>query len=145
PSNQTTTQGQPATFSVSAGGTAPLSYQWRFNAANISGATASSYTIASAQPTDAGSYSVVITNIAGSITSATATLTVNIPPSITTQPSDQPVNQGQVATFNVAATGTAPLSYQWTFNAANISGATDNSYSDTNAQPADAGSYAVIV
>ncbi len=145
PANSTVTQGQGASFSVVAAGTAPLSYQWTLNGANISGATDTIYNIASAQPADAGNYTVIITNVAGTVTSATATLTVNIPPSITTQPANQTVTQGQSATFSVAATGTAPLGYQWTFNGGNISGATASSYTDVSAQPADAGNYAVVV
>lgn len=135
PTNQTIVQGQSATFVVAASGTAPLSYQWTFNAANISGATSSTFVA-----TNAGTYAVVVTNIAGTNTSANATLTVSIPPTITTQPTNQTIVQGQSATFVVAASGTAPLSYQWTFNATNISGANTNSFAATNA-----GTYAVIV
>lgn len=78
PQSQTVTVGSNVTFSVTATGTAPLSYQWRFNGANITGATSASYSIASAQLSDAGNYSVVVANVAGSATSATATLTVNV-------------------------------------------------------------------
>jgi hypothetical protein len=145
PSSVTVTQGQPASFSVVATGTAPLSYQWQFGGANISGATGSSYSIASAQPANAGNYDVIVNNVAGSVTSATASLTVNVPPSITTQPATQTVNQGQNATFSVVAAGTAPLSYQWTFNGGNITGATASSLTITNAQAANAGTYAVVV
>ena len=62
PQNQTANQGQNAAFSVTATGSAPLSYQWRFNSTSLSGATASTYTVTNAQPTNAGSYSVVVTN-----------------------------------------------------------------------------------
>jgi hypothetical protein len=70
------TAGQNATFSVAAAGSPPLSYQWRFNTTNLAGATASSFTRTNVQPTDAGDYSVVVTNAAGSITSSNALLTV---------------------------------------------------------------------
>ena len=114
PVNQTVAVGQTATFSVTATGTAPLSYQWRKNGANISGATASAYTTPATASTDNGAqFSVVISNAAGSVTSNTATLTVNVPPTITTQPSSVTITAGQTATFSVTATGTAPLSYQW--------------------------------
>jgi hypothetical protein len=69
--------GQDATFSVTASGWQPLSYQWRFNDVNLAGATGSSYTRAKAQPADAGSYTVVVTNIFGAATSGPITLTVN--------------------------------------------------------------------
>jgi hypothetical protein len=67
------------TFTVSAGGTAPLSYQWRFNGTNIPGANLSSYTRMNLQPSDSGNYSVQVTNVAGTITSSNALLTVTAP------------------------------------------------------------------
>ena len=67
-------QGSNAMFTVGATGTAPLNYQWLFNGANISGATLSNYTLVNVQPTNAGNYSVVITNVAGSVTSSVAVL-----------------------------------------------------------------------
>ena len=76
PANVTVPQGQPATFNVSASGATPLNYQWRKNAIAISGANSSGYTIASAQPADAGQYSAVVTNSFGSTTSNSASLTV---------------------------------------------------------------------
>ena len=57
-------------------GTAPLSYQWHFNGANISGATTYGYALSHAQPANAGSYFVVVSNPAGTATSANAVLTV---------------------------------------------------------------------
>ena len=68
-----------ATFAVTATGLPVPAYQWRFNGTNIPGATVSSYTRTNVQPGDVGNYSVVITNIAGSITSSNAVLTL-IPP-----------------------------------------------------------------
>lgn len=63
-------------FTVGAGGTATLAYQWRFNGTNIAGATGSTYARLNAQAVHAGNYSVVVTNNSGSITSAVATLTL---------------------------------------------------------------------
>jgi len=145
PQNQVVTAGAAATFTVSATGTAPLSYQWRLNGTSISGATASSYTRSNAQPGDAGSYSVVVANAGGSVTSGNAVLTVNVPPAISLQPQGQTVNQGGTATFTVTASGTAPLSYQWQLNNANITGANSSAYTCANAQASDAGSYTVLV
>jgi hypothetical protein len=77
PSHQTVSTGGNATFSVGASGSGPLSYQWRKNGSNIAGATNASYTVSSAQLSDSGSsYSVVVTNSAGSVISNPATLTV---------------------------------------------------------------------
>src|SRR5207249_6352477 len=72
PHNKTVLPGVSATFSVSATGTAPLSYQWLFNGTNLAGATAATFTRSNAQPATAGGYKVVVTNVAGAITSAVA-------------------------------------------------------------------------
>jgi hypothetical protein len=149
PQSLTVTQGLDATFSVGASGSAPLGYQWIFNSGNIPGATASSYTRTNVQPADAGPYSVVVSNPAGSATSSPpANLTViavPTPPSITAQPTNRIVGQGTNATFSVSAIGSAPLFYQWYFNGSNLPGATASSYTRFGAQPADAGAYSVIV
>src|SRR5205814_10216932 len=148
--NQTVTAGQTASFSVTATGTAPLSYQWRKNGVNISGATASSYTTPATTTADSGStFSVVVTNSAASATSNNATLTVNaaaVAPSITSHPANQTVTAGQTASFSVSATGTAPLSYQWRKNGVSITGATAISYTTPATATTDSGSiFSVVV
>jgi hypothetical protein len=149
PVNQTVTAGQTATFGVVAGGTAPLSYQWQKNGVNIAGATLASYTTPVTATTDSGStFDVVVSNTAGSVTSNTATLTVNaavVAPTITTQPVSQTVTAGQTATFGVVAGGTAPLSYQWQKNGANIAGATLASYTTPVTATTDSGSTFDVV
>jgi len=149
PTNQTVTAGQTATFSVAATGTAPLTYQWSKNGANITGATSSSYTTPVTTTADNGStFQVVVSNTAGSAPSNTVALTVNaaaVAPTITTQPTNQAVTAGQTATFSVAATGTAPLTYQWSKNGANITGATSSSYTTPTTTSADDGSTFQVV
>ena len=139
PQNSTVIQGQSATFTVTAGGTAPLTYQWRKGGASIAGGSGSALTITSAQPGDAGSYDVIVSNSAGSATSSAATLTVNVPPAITTQPENQTVLAPAAATFSVTATGTAPLAYQWKRNGADIPDATSASYTTPATSGADHG------
>ena len=135
------TQNQNATFNVTPAGTAPLSCQWQFNSVPIAGATATGYTVTNAQSSDAGSYSVLVTNNWGSATSTVATLTVLVPPSITVQPQSQTISTGTCATFCVTAAGTAPLFYQWQWNGAPQAGGTNlTSYIAYNA-----GSYSVLV
>jgi hypothetical protein len=68
------------TFSVGASGTAPLTYQWRFNAGDIAGAAQSSLVLSNVQMARAGGYSVVVGNSLGSVTSSVAVLSVNVPP-----------------------------------------------------------------
>ena len=134
PAAQTVTEGQTATFSVMATGTAPLTYQWKKDGTSISGATSSTYTTPATSSADnAAVFTVVVTNGTGSVTSSSATLTVTaaVPPAITVQPTAQSITAGQTATFSVTATGTGTLSYQWKKNGTNITGgtgATSNSY-----------------
>jgi alpha-tubulin suppressor-like RCC1 family protein len=79
PSSSTVISGGAASFSVVASGTSPLAYQWKKDGSSISGATSSTYTIASTQTTDAGSYTIVVTNSAGSVTSNPIVLTILAP------------------------------------------------------------------
>ena len=113
PQSQATPVGQSAAFSVIPSGSAPFSYQWSFNGTNLSGATASSLQFNSVQTANAGSYNVVVSNPDGSTASSNATLTVYIPPTITSQPQSQLVAQHQAVSFSVLASGSAPFSYQW--------------------------------
>ncbi len=83
PESAVAATGNDIQFDVTAGGTAALAYQWRFNGTNIAGTTGSSYTRLGAQAIHAGNYSVVVTNSSGSVTSAVATLTLT--PSIPLQ------------------------------------------------------------
>lgn len=132
PANQSVAVGQSATFVVTASGTAPLTYQWQKNGANIAGATQASYSTPAAAAADNGAkFDVVVSNSVASVTSATALLTVTatpVAPTITTQPANQTAASGQTATFTVVASGTSPLTYQWQKNTANITGATAATY-----------------
>jgi hypothetical protein len=78
PQSQIVAEGSSASLGVVAEGTTPLRYQWRFNGTNFPGATNASLIFVSAQAANSGDYSVVITNIAGAITSVVATLTVSV-------------------------------------------------------------------
>lgn len=163
PRNASVTAGTAATLSVTASGNA-LIYQWRRNGAALGGATNAIFNIASTTSADAGNYSVVVTNGAGSATSNTATLTVNaapppttpppppttptpvtsMAPTITTQPATQSSVAGQLVTFSVAGTGTPTPTWQWIKNGAPIVGATTATLTLVSVQSNDAGAYAAI-
>jgi Immunoglobulin domain len=141
PANQTVQTGQTATFTVAATGTAPLSYLWQKNGAAVAGATSASYTTPATTNGDNGSqFNVVVSNSAQAVTSSNAVLTVMSAPTITSQPASATVTVGQTATFTVVASGTAPLSYQWSKNGSAISGATLASYSTPATATLDNGS-----
>ena len=147
PADETVIAGATAQFQVGANGSGPLSYRWFFNQTNLlAGAATATLTLVNAQPANAGGYSVAVTNAAGAVTSRLATLTVLVPPTIVAQPTDQTVIIGGAASFQVAASGSGPLSYQWFFNQTNpLPGATTATLTLTNAGAADGGGYSVVV
>ncbi len=151
PHSATVSADASVTFNSAASGGSPLSFHWRrngvtlANSAHVSGATSGVLTITGAQPADAGTYTLIVTNAVGIAASSAASLVVLTPPNITVPPASRTVNAGSNVAFNVTASGTAPLAYQWLFGGAPISGATASLLTVTNAQTASAGSYAVIV
>jgi uncharacterized repeat protein (TIGR03803 family) len=158
PTNQTVYAGLDVSFSVQAGGSAPLIYQWRKNGTNlveggrISGSTGSTLLIGSVALADSGTYSVVVSNVYGSVTSTDAVLTATATaPIITLQPTNLTVLPAASATFAVAATGSVPMSYQWQFNGVslvdggNVSGSATTTLTLGNVSAANAGTYSVII
>ncbi len=136
---------KPVTFKVTATGSSTLRYQWRFKGGNITGATSSSYAISGVSLINAGDYSVVITNAYGAATSANARLTIKLPPTITTQPIARTVVVGSSVSFNVVASGSPTLTYQWRRNGTNITGATAATYTISKTASGNAGDYSVVV
>lgn len=145
PTNRTVLAGSNVTFAVTAGGTPPFSYQWRFNGGDISGATAPSLLVPNAQISNAGLYSVLVANPYGSALSSNAVLTVNSPPVISSQPGSCVASVAAPASFTVVVVGTPPFFYQWRFNGVPIAGATGSTYSISGVVGAHAGAYSVAV
>jgi Immunoglobulin domain/Immunoglobulin I-set domain len=149
PANASAAPGQTAAFSVTAGGTAPLTYQWQKNTINISGATLAVYTTPATTIADNGEqYRVLVSNATGSVTSTSATLTVTssaFAPAISVQPVNDTVIAGQAASFSVTATGSPAPTYQWKKNGANISGATSHTYTTPATVAGDSGSAFDVV
>ncbi len=120
PVSQTCIAGDTVCFSVHAVGLPPLIYQWRKNGTNLldgsrtSGVTTSNLCVSFVQPSDAGVYSVVISNISGNVSSSNATLSVlTPPPAIITQPIGQSVRFGGSLLLSIQANGAQPLACQW--------------------------------
>ena len=146
PQSQTAIAGTSITFMSIAAGTAPLFYQWFFNATNaLAGATNASLTVTNAQSVNEGGYRVVVTNVAGSVTSAAATLTVLVPPSVTGQPTNLTVNALTDAAFTVTAGGTPPFSYQWEKNGVAVGGATSSTLTLNAVTTNGVGGYRVVI
>ncbi len=147
PASQAIDAGSGVTFRVSGSGTSPFSYQWKLNGTPIIGATASSYSIPSAQTGDAGTYTVVITNSAGSVTSQGAALTVNpvvLVPAFSVQPRSQTIAVGSTVVFNSEANAAPLPTYQWELDGVPIPGASGHSLVINGATAANAGSYACV-
>jgi uncharacterized repeat protein (TIGR01451 family) len=139
------TQGRPASFTVDATGSAPLSYRWFFNGAGVLRGTNTTLSFSSAQAADGGTYQVTVSNVLGIATSAPAVLTVRVPPAILQQPFGLTVPPGGTAQFTVLALGDEPLAYQWMFNGSDLPGATNSLLLLTNVAPAAAGTYSARV
>ncbi len=145
PASQSVSAGASVTLSVVATGSPAPTYQWRKNGTLLSGATSATLTISNAQAADAGSYTVVVTNSVGIITSNAATLSVaGAALALTAQPQSQYVAAGATATLSVAATGTG-LAYQWKKDGAPLAGATNAALVLAGASADSMGFYAVSV
>jgi uncharacterized repeat protein (TIGR03803 family) len=157
PASQTAAVGQTVVLQVTANGSGTLAYHWTFNStalangAHVSGAATDQLVLKDVTSANAGLYSVVVSSSTGTATSATATISVIVPPVITKQPAGQlnkPVES--IAGFNVTATA-GPLTYQWNLNATplsdggNIAGSATSNLTINPVLAANAGSYSVIV
>lgn len=150
PLPQTSCIGGVVTFTASATGT-NLSYQWRRNGQSITdnnSATTNTYTILGVNPDHIGNYDCMVTGTCSQVGVVTnsASLTVNSPVAVQTQPQSTTVCSGSPVTFSVVATGTSPT-YQWRYNGVSIGGtqSTLPSYTITNVLANNAGNYDVVI
>lgn len=150
PAALTVVEPSPASLQVVAGGSLPLSYQWRKNGIAIPGAIQASLAFASTHTSDSGSYTVLVDNPAHQpVTSSAAQLTITPapsgPPQILQQPASLTVTAPASAVFQVMATGSLPLSYAWKKNGVAIPGATTATFTINPTAVLDSGSYTVTV
>ena len=173
PQNQTNVVGTTATFTVGTTNPPPIFYQWRFNAglldeADVTGQTNTTLVLTNVQVGNAGPYAVVVSNVDGAITSAVATLTVLVPPSVfplrlsgqsqTVDDAFDPyvspsVSFGANILLATTAQGTPPLYSEWRFNQLGLPGKTNVSLNRfvsaglvlTNLQLTNAGDYTLVV
>jgi alpha-tubulin suppressor-like RCC1 family protein len=150
PTNQTWIAGSTSSLFAGATGTEPLTYRWYLgatvltNSSRISGGDSNILTVSNVLTSDAGTYTLVVTNPFGSITS-TAIVAVVVPPAFTRQPAGASVPVGMPLTLSAAVSGTAPLNYQWRFNGTNVPGANTNSLNFAGLNPDDFGDYQLVV
>ncbi len=141
---QTVAAGSNVTFTVAITGQGPFAYQWQLNGTNIAGAIDATLILPTVQLEQSGNYSCVVSNVYGSAQSSTAKLTV-LPFIVTAAPTDQTAVVEGNATFTIAATSVAPLSYQWQLNGTNIVDGTNASLVLTNIQAGYAGVYSCVL
>lgn len=146
PQPQTVDIGGTAMFSVTASGSPTPTFQWRKDNVNLVGQTSPTLTITNAQVSDAGDYSVFISNSEGSVTSNAVVLTVNLPaaPEITVNPVAMTSLDGSDAFFSIQASGSG-LTFQWRKGGADLPGETNSSLFISGISTADAGAYSVRV
>lgn len=147
PQDQLAGLGQSARFSVRAVGTEPLTYQWFFNTfVELPGATNDTIVLTNIQPSQEGSYSVVIANQVGSVTSDSALLIIPVAPQVVTGPQNVTVAEGGTAQFTVVAVGFEPLTYRWLFNGTNdVLNGTNATLVLSNVVFAQSGAYSAVV
>ncbi len=145
PTNQTVVAGATVQLSVEAVGARPLRYHWRKNGISLPNQQSRILQISPVSLSDAGVYSVVVSNSLGTATSAPARLTVLGPPRILEQPRSLTRVVGEMATFKVVAEGTAPLRYRWRHDGTAIPGGTNDVLTIPAVSPNHAGKYTVEV
>ena len=158
PTNQEVFWGATATFMVAASGGLPLFYHWQANGinltdgGNVAGSATSTLTLDNVSLADVGTYSVIVSNAVGAISSSNAFLKViSSSPIITVQPTNQTAMLGSQASFAVGAAGNQPLFYRWQSNGTNLtdggnlSGSATTSLTVSNVSSADMGTYSVVV
>jgi uncharacterized repeat protein (TIGR01451 family) len=145
PTNVAVIEGATASFSAAATSTPSPAFQWFFNTTNPVGGNSGLLTLTNVQSSQAGSYFVRVTNAVGSTNSSPATLSVYVPPAISSGPTNQAVAQGGSVSFAVSASGIPAPGYQWFFNATNPVGVNSSVLTLTGVQPSQAGLYTVLV
>jgi hypothetical protein len=130
---------------VAATGTGPFSYQWYKDFSPLLDATNSGLALGAAQYADAGSYTVTVSNLAGSVDSTPADVSVVGTPKIIQDPLPVTANQGANVTLAVDVRGEAPFQYQWFKDSASLPDQTNSTLTLPSAQPSDAGVYFVVV
>jgi hypothetical protein len=138
-------EGESVELSVTAVGSEPLAYQWSKGGEALDEETNPTLALNSVVPSDAGEYTVAVSNSAGQMESDVITVTVVQPASIVLQPEGGRASHGETVTLNVVAAGTEPISYQWYYGDELIEGATESTLLLADLEAADSGAYHVVV
>jgi len=144
PQSQIAGPGTNITLAVNASGSGPISFAWQFDATIISGATNDTLAINNMQASEAGTYTVMMSNPV-SVVTAQAVVSFGNPIFITSLPQNQVAGPGTNVTLAVNASGSGPISYAWQFDGTILSGATNDTLTINNMQASEAGTYTVVM
>lgn len=145
PADVAGTLGGTAAFTVDVNGFEPITYQWLRNGIAIEGATGSTHAIRNLTAGDIGSYSVRISNFGGVTNSRSASLLLELPVEIVSQPTPINVAAGNQAILEVQISGAGNVRYQWFKNGVKIDGANQRQFIIENTKVVDTGFYSVEV
>ncbi|MDB4805179.1 immunoglobulin domain-containing protein [bacterium] len=137
-------EGESVELSVKADSDGPLVYQWSLGGEKIEGATHPTLPLAKAVPSDAGDYTVVVSNAAGQVESGVVRVTVIQPVMIVGQPEGTSAILGDTVTLKLVVEGTEPISYFWYHDGELVEGGMESTLRLANVQSADSGAYSVI-
>ena len=143
--NTSVALGGSINLTVAATGLGPLTYQWTLFGTNLLNATNNFLSYSGIQPSQQGDYQAIVSNPYGSATSTVAHVTIVLPPTITGQSPSTNVPAGGSFSLSVTASGSLPLTYQWTFENTTLAAANNSTLTISNAQAANEGAYRVVV
>lgn len=145
PVNIRNCMGEPVSLTVAATGTGTLSYQWRKNGINVSGATAAAYNMIALSPLDTGTYTVRVTDSCNiPVTSASVYVSISTGPSMSNVSPSTTVCRGSSITLSATVTGNGTITHQWRKNGSAVSGANSSSYAINNFSASDTGNYVLV-
>jgi len=153
PQSRALLHGQSGALTPQVSGTAPFSFQWRLNGANLPGATSLTLQFTNIQSQDVGDYQLIVNNAGGSVLSDIAHISVRAPVTILQQPQtievrvapDPAAAPNTNVTFTVSAYSAVPIRYQWRRNGLDILNATNSSYTVVAVKTNDMSNFSVFV
>ncbi len=145
PADTTVVLGGSFVVFVGWSGGGPAGYLWTKDGVRLTNEIDYAVIRSVSKASDAGVYSVTITNASGSVTAAAATVRLTTPPEVTAQPGFRTVAVGTDTVFSVGVTGTSPLSYQWSKDGSVVAGGTNATLTLRNVSVDDRGSYTVRI
>lgn len=145
PQDSTNTIGTTAKFAISVAGVEPLTFQWQKDGIDLPGANGPMLTLTNVQPSDAGMFSVVVSNALGFAHSSAARLDVRLSPAFIRPPLSYAAFLRSTIALDAEVVGQEPISFQWIKDQVALPSATNRVLVITDLVDFDAGSYQLVV